>query len=138
MATSSVSLTPRLRMTRHSPTHDRSAHTITTSISEAGPSRLPEFSQLVNITMKDMDISDNNIYASDVPTESNPKHRLKQQRSQKILLPYCVHSYRVCPTRMEVLHIILTMTRSITILPRENQTMMLRLRVPPPALLNRV
>jgi len=72
MATSSVGFTPRLRMTRHSPTHDRSAHTVTASTSEAGPSRLPEFSQLVNLTMNDMDVSDNNIYASDVPTPQAP------------------------------------------------------------------
>ena len=57
-------------MTRHSATHEGSAHSI---LSEAGPSRLPEFSQLVNLTMKDMDISDNNIYVSDVPTESTPQ-----------------------------------------------------------------
>ena len=67
-----ISVTPRLRMTRHSPTpQDRTA----TSLSEAGPSRLPDLSQLVNVTLKDMDISDDNMYASDVPTEPNRQPR---------------------------------------------------------------
>lgn len=57
---------PRLRLTRQPHHHDKSV----TSFSEAGPSHLPECSQLVNLTLKDMDISDDNIYASDIPTES--------------------------------------------------------------------
>ena len=66
--TSTPSVTPRLRMTRQAPApHDRSNQTA--SISEAGPSRLPDFSQsqLVNMDM-DMNMSDDNIYASDEPT----------------------------------------------------------------------
>lgn len=41
--------------------------------SDAGPSRLPDFSQLVNLSLKDMQITDDNIYASDVPIEPTRK-----------------------------------------------------------------
>ncbi len=72
MSTTTISVTPRLRMTRHSPTPQDRTTLTATSLSEAGPSRLPDLSQLVNVTLKDMDISDDNIYASDVPTEPRP------------------------------------------------------------------
>lgn len=69
MATSTPSVTPRLRVTRHPPVpYDRSIHT-STSTSEAAPSRLRDVSQLVNVTLNGIDMSDDNIYASDVPTE---------------------------------------------------------------------
>jgi len=67
MASSTPSVTPRLRVTRHPPVpFDRSIHT---STSEAVPSRLPDLSQLVNVTLNGIDMSDDNIYVSDVPTE---------------------------------------------------------------------
>ncbi|KAJ3518126.1 hypothetical protein NLJ89_g43 [Agrocybe chaxingu] len=69
MATLTTTVTPRLRMLRQSPTsapYDRSAQT-TTSTSEPGPSRLPDFSQFVNVDLRAMDLSDDNIYSSDEP-----------------------------------------------------------------------
>lgn len=85
MVISDISITPpRLRMTRYSPTHEKSVH----STSEAGPSRLPEISQLVNLSLKDMDISDDNIYASDVPPE--PSRRAAPQISAKTENPAAV------------------------------------------------
>ncbi|CAA7259228.1 unnamed protein product [Cyclocybe aegerita] len=70
MATLTTTVTPRLRMLRQSPTssapYDRSAQT-TTSTSKPGPSRLPDFSQLVNVDLRAMDLSDDNIYSSDEP-----------------------------------------------------------------------
>lgn len=71
MATSTPSVTPRLRVPRRSPVpYDRSIHT---SASESVPSRLPDFSQLVNVTLNGIDMSDDNIYASDVLTEKTPQ-----------------------------------------------------------------
>lgn len=54
MATPTLSLssTPRLRMTRHSPIHYD--HSQVASTSESGPSRLPDFSQLVDVKLDDM------------------------------------------------------------------------------------
>ncbi|PPQ89525.1 hypothetical protein CVT25_012197 [Psilocybe cyanescens] len=50
-------LTPRLRMMRNSQVnYDRSGQTASTS--EPGPSRLPEFSQLIDVNLNDMAMSD--------------------------------------------------------------------------------
>ncbi|KDR75370.1 hypothetical protein GALMADRAFT_552432 [Galerina marginata CBS 339.88] len=66
MATYTPTITPRLRMTRHSPVHyDRSTSQIA-STSQSGPSRLPDFSQLVDVNLNDMAMSE----ASDQPSSS--------------------------------------------------------------------
>jgi hypothetical protein len=58
-----MDVTPRLRMSRHSPVqYDRS------SISEAGPSRLSNFSQILDLDMKDMPLSDDQFSSNEQNT----------------------------------------------------------------------
>ena len=60
-------LTPRLRMSRYSPVqYDRSGNLASTS--EAGPSRLPNFSQILDLDMKDMPLSDDQFSSSELNT----------------------------------------------------------------------
>ena len=59
--------TPRLRMSRNSPVqYDRSSNLASTS--EAGPSRLPNFSQILDLDMKDISDSDDQFYSSEINT----------------------------------------------------------------------
>lgn len=58
---------PRLRMSKHSPVqYDRSSNIA--SVSEAGPSRLPNFSQILDLDMKDMPLSDDQFFSSELDT----------------------------------------------------------------------
>lgn len=59
MSTYTTSITPRLRVARNSSfnTYDRSVSQIATA-TEGGPSRLPEFSQLVDVDLDDISFSE--------------------------------------------------------------------------------
>ena len=59
--------TPRLRLSRHSSVeYDRGSNLVSTS--EAGPSRLPNFSQILDLDMKDMPLSDDQFSSSELNT----------------------------------------------------------------------
>ncbi|KAF8972910.1 hypothetical protein BDZ97DRAFT_1648569 [Flammula alnicola] len=71
MATYTSSVTPRLRVARNSPlNYDRSSQIA--SASESGPSRLPEFSQLVDLNLNDMAMSEasDQLSTSTIPAPS--------------------------------------------------------------------
>ena len=55
-------ITPRLRMTRMSPHYDRNSQ-INSTFHTGGPSRLTEFSQLIDVGLNDMDLPDPSDYS---------------------------------------------------------------------------
>ena len=62
------SITPRLRMSRHSPVQYGRSSNLLASTSEAGPSRLFNFSQILDLDMKDMPLSDDRFSSNEQNT----------------------------------------------------------------------
>jgi hypothetical protein len=65
-----ASIAPRLRMSRHSPVQYGSS-SITSNTSGAGPSRLPSFSQILDLDMNDIPLSDDQFSPNDQSTPKN-------------------------------------------------------------------
>ncbi|KAF8160953.1 hypothetical protein B0H34DRAFT_673022 [Crassisporium funariophilum] len=81
MATYASNITPRLRMSRHSPVHyDRNSPVASTS--DAGPSRLSDFSRLIGMNLKDTELSDDLYLASEQDNMSKVSAPSTSSRSE--------------------------------------------------------